>query len=114
MAIGLEDYVENLGFILVCGFMLLVELQRHYPLHLVMLGMFITLMVRPRVFDKLKRVLTSISIMFFLWNIILITEYFHFCKDCSHLFDKLQRALVGIDISDNLILTEWIMLHGLP
>jgi len=40
-------------------------------------------------FDKLKRALTSIVMMCFLWSILCVANYFHFCEGCSRSFDKL-------------------------
>jgi len=55
-------------------------------------------------FDKLKRALTSIPVTCFLWNILIFTNGFNFFEDCLSLFDKLLRALVGIDTSGNLVI----------
>ena len=43
----------------------------------------------PRAFAKLKRALTSILVMCFLWNILLVANSFNFFEDCSSLFYKL-------------------------
>ena len=55
-------------------------------------------------FDKIKRALTSIAVMCFLQNILLITSVFKFFEDCLSLFYKLLRSLVGTDISENLMI----------
>ena len=48
-------------------------------------------------FNKFKRSLTFILVMCFLWNILCVANYFHYCEACSRLFYKLPRALVEIN-----------------
>ena len=46
-------------------------------------------------FDKLKRALSCIAFMHFIWAILHVSKYFHFCEDGARMIDKLLRALVG-------------------
>ena len=50
-------------------------------------------------FDKLKRALSCIVVMYFIWALLHVSNYIHFCEDCARSFDKLLRALVGFDMS---------------
>jgi len=53
-------------------------------------------------FDKLKRALSCIAFMHFIWAILHVSNYFHFCEDGARMFDKLLRSLVGFDMSTSL------------
>jgi len=57
-------------------------------------------------FDKLKRALTSILVICFLGNILLVANGFIFFENYSSLFDKLLRALVEIAIRGNMIISR--------
>ena len=50
-------------------------------------------------FDKLKRALTCIAFMQFIWVVPYVSDYVHFCEECARSFDKLIRVLVGFDLS---------------
>lgn len=50
-------------------------------------------------FDKLKRTLSCIAVMHFIWALLHVSNYVHFCEDCARSFDKLLRALIGFDKS---------------
>jgi len=50
-------------------------------------------------FDKLRRALSCIEFMHFIWVAIPVCYYLHFYEDCARSFDKLIRALVGFEMS---------------
>ena len=52
--------------------------------------------------DKLKRALSYITCMQFIWVIPPVSNYLHYCEDCAGLFDKLLQSLFGFDTSNNL------------
>ena len=101
VAIGLEDWVEDLGFIpSLC-------IHASYDTSRALLSNIWHVCYSydwAHSFDKLKRALTSIVVMCFLWKILLFTNDFNFLEDCSCLFDKLHWALVVIDRSGNLVI----------
>jgi len=68
-----------------------------------------------KLFDKLKRALTCAAMMLWMYSIChqrFHVQCLHFIDSCARLFDKLLRALMGFDLSNNVLLNmEWLMLH---
>ena len=103
MARGFQDWVQDLGFM--PRFRILAASRTSRPLSSTLSGVGHTYNSYDwaQSFDKLNRAITSILMTCFLWNILLITNGFHFQNRLSS-FNKLLRALMGIDISGNMMM----------
>jgi len=88
MIIRLEHWVEDLGFPNLC-ILVFSETSRGLLSTLSDVGHVHNSYDEAQSFDKLKRALTSILVMCFLWNILLVANSFNFFEDCSSLFYKL-------------------------
>ena len=52
-----------------------------------------------KTFENPKKKNEKIGVMHFIWVLLPVSQYIHFCEDCARSFDKLLRALVGFDMS---------------